>query len=227
MRPTALQIMSQEKSSTPSCSLKIGVGLHAERIDAELERAALVVERVDHDPDVIVLDERVGVVAVHEVGADVGRRRVVRAEGDVEVRRVVGDEALGLDRRRHVVAGRPLVRQRHDGGRLPGVLVEHAVDLDRGRRAGDGERELGERSGTPVLEGPGRTPERRTGPIAATAASAARRLTDGAGLDAQRPAGDMRPPRRLDGRGTGAVRRPLSPPASRLVSLAPCPLSLY
>ncbi len=113
------------------------VGLDAQRVDAELERAPLVVERVDHHPDVVVLDERVRVVAVHEMGADLGRPRVVRAERDVEVLRVVGDEALGLDRRRHVVARHPLDRQRHDGGLLPGVFVEDAVHLDGRRRPRD------------------------------------------------------------------------------------------
>jgi hypothetical protein len=67
------------------------------------------------------------------------RKAVGGAEGDVEVLVVEGDQTLGRNRRRGVVARRPLVRQRHHRGALPGRLVEGAVDLDRRGRRGDGE----------------------------------------------------------------------------------------
>ncbi len=123
-----------------------GVGLHASRVDAELKRTAFVIERVDHHAHVVALDERVGIVAAHERRADFLGPRIVRAKRHVEVGVVVGDEALGGDGRRHVVAGRPFVRQGDDRGLLPRGLIEHAVDLDRRggahrREGGDGRRD--------------------------------------------------------------------------------------
>jgi len=116
-----------------------GVGLHAQRVDAELVGAALVVEGVEEDDDVVVLHEGVDRVAVHQVGADLLRLGIMGAEGDVDVVAVVGDEALGSDRRLDVVARRPLVADWYRGRRLPGGLVEDAVDLDL--RGGAGDRE--------------------------------------------------------------------------------------
>ncbi len=75
--------MSQDQSSSRPLA-EDRVHLHAERIDAELEGAALVVERVDHEADVsswIACQ----FVAVREMGADVApapdRARGTRCRG--------------------------------------------------------------------------------------------------------------------------------------------------
>ena len=68
-------------------------------------------------------------VAVHQVGADLGRLRVVRAEAEIDVVGVERDERVRAHGRLHVVAGEPLVFDRDDGRVLPGLLVEDAVDV--------------------------------------------------------------------------------------------------
>ena len=69
--------------------------------------------------DVVVLDEGVDRVAVHQVGADLRRARVVGPEGDVEVLVVVGDAGTRCDRRRHVVARGTTRRAGRSRRRLP------------------------------------------------------------------------------------------------------------
>jgi hypothetical protein len=109
------------------------VGLHAQRVDPELEGAALVVERVELEAHVVVLLEGRDRVPVREVGSDLRRVGVVGVERDVEARLVKGDEAFGPHGRRRVVAGEVLVGQLDDRGVRPCFVVEHAVDPDGGR----------------------------------------------------------------------------------------------
>ncbi len=71
------------------------------------------------------------------MGADRLGIRIVGAEGGVEAVAVVGHQALGLDRRRDVLARPGLVLEPHDEGALPGRLVEDAVDHDLGARPPD------------------------------------------------------------------------------------------
>ena len=63
-------MMSKDQSSLPSCSAEERVRLDAQWVDAELEAAPFVVERVDHQHHVVVLDEGVDRVAVHQVRPD-------------------------------------------------------------------------------------------------------------------------------------------------------------
>src|SRR6185312_8987235 len=77
------------------------------------------------------------------MGADGLRVGVLATEGDVEVVAVVGHQGVGLDRRRRVVAGEPFIGQVDHRRGLPGLVVEHAVDLDR--RGGARNRELAQR----------------------------------------------------------------------------------
>ncbi len=110
------------------------VELDAQRVDEELEGAPLVVERVQLDAHQVVVEDR---VAVLQVGADRRRLGVVGAEGDVEAVVVVGHQALGLHRRRGVLARPGLVLEPQRQGLLPGRLVEDAVDRDRRGRPAD------------------------------------------------------------------------------------------
>jgi hypothetical protein len=116
---------------------EIGVGLDGQGVDAELETPALVVEGIHHDADMIVQDEAVRIVAVHEVGPDLPGLGVEAPECDVEIMRVVGHQAFGPDRGRDVVPGLPFEREGDDRGRLPGLLFEASIHLDSGGRPPD------------------------------------------------------------------------------------------
>ena len=111
-----------------------GVCLDTERIDSELEGSTFVVERVEHERDLVVLDEGVDRVTIHEVGADRTRVGVVGLESDIEIIVVIGDERLRSDRRLDLIARKPLVGQLNRCCFGPGHLVELGVDLDRRRR---------------------------------------------------------------------------------------------
>ena len=131
------------------------VHLHAQRVDEELEGAALVVEGVEHDADEIVLE---GAVAVGEAGADRRRLRIVGPEGDVEVLVVVGDPALGAHRRRDVVApgwSRRRARTSPPAARPP----RRAGRRRRSRRRWGGSRRWA--AAAPRSRRPGAAPPRR------------------------------------------------------------------
>ena len=106
----------------------------AERRDDEHIAAALVVEGVEDDLDIVLLEQAVRVAA--HLGRDDGRRRrVVRVDADVEVPRVVGDADLGpfgggLAFRGLLLNELPCRRR---GG--PGRVVQHAVQAGRRRHA--------------------------------------------------------------------------------------------
>ncbi|MCK7527710.1 MAG: hypothetical protein MZV64_63915 [Ignavibacteriales bacterium] len=132
---------------------EVGVGLDAHGIDPELEAPALIVEGVDHETDVVVHDERVGVVPVHEMGPDLLRLGIETAEPDIEIVEVVGDAAIGIDGRGDVVPGLPLEGQGDLRGGGPGFFVEDAVDPDGG--GGPGDVEPGGLRPAPAWPGPG------------------------------------------------------------------------
>ena len=103
--------------------------MRAQRIDGKEERAAPIVERVEQDLNVVVGSD---VVAV-------GERRphhvAVPLEGtDAEVDRIgcVEDEDLGRVLSRPAVHGAVLTESREQRRLSPHILVEHAVDVDRG-----------------------------------------------------------------------------------------------
>ncbi len=103
--------------------------LRAQRIDGKEERAAPIVERVEQDLNVVVGSD---VVAVGE-----GRPHhvAVLLEGtDAEVDRIgcVEDEDLRRILSRPAVHGAILTEAREQCRLSPHILVEHAVDVDRG-----------------------------------------------------------------------------------------------
>ena len=137
------------------------VHLHAQRVDEELEGAALVVEGVEHDAGEVVVE---GVVAVAQPGADLVRLGVVGADRHVEAVAVVGDPHLGRHRRGDVVPRGGLVVEGEGGWPLPGRVVENAVHGHRADGGGDlvgaGGRLGRRRRGGGLLFGP-RRPGRR------------------------------------------------------------------
>ena len=119
------------------------VHLHAEWIHEELERAALVVEGVDHDADEVVVPSGVGVA---QIGANRPRLRVARVERDEQLIAVLHEVDLRRDLRGLVLARIGFEREIDDERMGPNLVVEHAVDLgaalgvrdrapERGRRA--------------------------------------------------------------------------------------------
>lgn len=111
-----------------------GVGLDSQGVDPELKGPALVVKGVERENNVVVLDQGIDRIAVHQVSPDLAGARVVAAPGDVEVRVVVGDHDVGWHGWLDVVAGGPLVADAERQGVGPGGLVKDAVDLDRAVR---------------------------------------------------------------------------------------------
>ena len=109
--------------------------LHAERVDAEDERAPPVVEGVEVDAHPVVVAD---VVALGHGGAHRARHRVVREDADVERVRGEPDEHLGPLARRPAVCRLVLREPAEARGLQPRRLVEAAVDdglfLDTGDR---------------------------------------------------------------------------------------------
>ena len=90
------------------------VHLHAERVDEELERAALIVEGVEHDADEIVVERR---VAIAQIGANRLRVRIARIERDQELIAVLDEVSRRLDLGRLILARVGFDRQRQDAAR--------------------------------------------------------------------------------------------------------------
>jgi len=103
------------------------VELHAERVDEEQVRAAAIVEGVEHDPDEIVVAER---LALGERRADLVRLAVARDKDDVQVIVVVGQVRRRLLARGNAVP-RLALDERRDG-RL--VRTRRAVEVVLERR---------------------------------------------------------------------------------------------
>jgi hypothetical protein len=126
MRPADSQIASQVLVAG---HLVLGqVHLHADGIDEELERAALVVEGVENDADEVVVE---GGIAIGVAGADAGGLGIVCTEGNVEVVAVELHPAFGTHRRRTILRGTRFVGELEGRRGLPGRVVEVAVDAHR------------------------------------------------------------------------------------------------
>jgi hypothetical protein len=122
------------------------VRLHAQRVDAEQQRTAAVVEGVQHDVDEVVAADAIAVGMRGDDGA-------VRLEGaDADVEGVVGVEHQHLRRvgGGDAVHGLVLGEAGEQGGVRPLRLREHAVDADR---AVDARHGHGERTVPPVIDG--------------------------------------------------------------------------
>ena len=104
------------------------VALHAERIDAEEEGAAAVVEGVEVEDDVVLV---VDVVPVGDGGADGGRAPVVGDDAEVDRVGRIPHQDLGLLLRGAAVHRLVLPEAGEPRGLGPHRLVEHAVDPDR------------------------------------------------------------------------------------------------
>ena len=104
------------------------IHLHAERIDEKLEGPSLIVEGVQHDADEVVVEGR---VPIDHVGSNGLRIIVVGLESDIDMTAAVGDQTLGLHRRRDVLARAGLILQVDSGSFLPRRLVELGIDFDR------------------------------------------------------------------------------------------------
>jgi hypothetical protein len=124
------------------------IHLHADRVHAELERTALVVEWIDQDQNVVVARNALEIVPVGVVRPDVLRMGVDRVAGDEQVAAVMRHPAVGLDRRSDIVAGEPLVVERDPGCILPGRLVHPAVEGDLAQRGLDSVRRRPRQGGT-------------------------------------------------------------------------------
>ena len=105
------------------------VALDAQRVHAEEEGPAAVVEGVDVEDDVVVV---VDVVAVGHGGPDRGRTAVVGDDAEVDRVRRVPHQDLGLLLGGPAVHRLVLPEAGEPGGLGPGGLVEHAVDLHGG-----------------------------------------------------------------------------------------------
>src|SRR6185369_4861362 len=100
------------------------VALDAEWIKKDFEGFALVVERVEHEADVVVVED---VVALRHRGADFVWL-VSGFESDVEKLRIETDQDFRGFGRWNVVAWLYLVEVFQHGGLLPDFFVELAVD---------------------------------------------------------------------------------------------------
>ncbi len=116
------------------------VRLHAEWVEEENVRAALVVEGVEVDADIIVVED---LVALRNRRADLVGFVVEAAERDEEGLAVVTEQNLGPLRRLDVVARLNLKEVLEDHSLAPNLVVEFAVDDGRrvessklGRRLG-------------------------------------------------------------------------------------------
>ena len=113
--------------------------LHAERVDGEQQRAAVVEIGIEQDVDAVVA---VDVVAVGEGGAHGVAVRLERAHAEVDGIGRVPDEHLGRIGGGARVDGAVLREAGEQGGALPHRLVEAAVDGDRGVDARQADVEL-------------------------------------------------------------------------------------
>ena len=115
--------------------------LHARGIDAELERRAAIVERVDDDLQPV--GRGFGVAPRAQADEPIGLR-VVRADRDVEIRGVVHHLHVGREGRRGAVLRIALPEVADGGHLLPNRLGERPIELDR---RGGGQRRRGHAGG--------------------------------------------------------------------------------
>ncbi len=118
----------EEVDGRPRRVAQRAVGLHAERVHAEDQRLAPVVEGVEQDLDVVVAGD---LVAIGERGAHAGRV-LVGADAEVDGRRRVPDQHRGRVVGRPVVVGEVLREATQHRGPRPDRLVESTVHGDDG-----------------------------------------------------------------------------------------------
>jgi hypothetical protein len=94
----------------------------------------LIVERVEHDTDEIVVPRRIAIAQIRTYLAGV---RIARVEPDHEPGPVLDQVDECLDRRGLVLTGTGLDVEHEDERVAPNSLVEHAVDHYRSRRVRD------------------------------------------------------------------------------------------
>jgi hypothetical protein len=114
--------------------------LHAERARTEAVRRALIVERIDHEADAIVV---IDVLARRQIRAHGLRLVVERDEHGVEIARIVGDVDVRTLARRRTVARHPLREAGYDRVAAPDRFRRRHVQeiLERGRLVEEGDRE--------------------------------------------------------------------------------------
>ena len=109
---------------------EVGVGLNAQGIHPELESAALVIEKVDHDDDMVILDQGIRGIPVHEMSPDLGGIRIVAAERHIEAAFIECHQELRIHGSGDVIAGKVLEWHGHHDGISPGGLIQDPVHLD-------------------------------------------------------------------------------------------------
>src|SRR6266850_395553 len=106
---------------------KESIHLDAERIEEQLISASLVVKCIQNQTDNIIVEDG---IAFRYAGAHFGRL-VVSVKCEVKKTRVVPGEDLRSGRCWRGVAGSPLIEILENRGRLPGFIIEIAIDYGR------------------------------------------------------------------------------------------------
>src|SRR3990172_12675250 len=114
------------------------IGLNSQRIHAHLNSAPLIVERIDHHSDVIILDESIDGIAVHDVGSNLRRLRIKGAKCDVKIVLIKRHETVRLYWWRDVITRGPLVSKRNNGSIFPCLLLQYSIYSDFRRRLSHG-----------------------------------------------------------------------------------------
>jgi hypothetical protein len=115
------------------------IELYAMSRHDEVEASSLIVEGVQDQGDPIISPER---VAISQMGSYGRWLWVMAAKCGIEIVRIIREEDLGADRRRHIFPRSNFVVQLDDQSLLPGPLIEDRIYCDPGCRLGDKKRFL-------------------------------------------------------------------------------------
>ena len=85
---------------------------------------------IEHEADVVILNEREDLIPIHQVGADLLRFGIVSSEAEIEVFVVIGDVTFRLNRRWDVFSRKPLIGKVDDRRVTPCRFDEMSVDGD-------------------------------------------------------------------------------------------------
>ncbi len=108
----------------------VGIRLYAKGIDPELESATLVIEKIDDDPDMIILYQCLHGIPVHEVGPYLRRIGIITPVCHVQIILVKSHQEIRIHRSRDVVSRTPLIHD-FDGFNLcPGRFIQDTVNFD-------------------------------------------------------------------------------------------------